>query len=223
MPKIPPISAYDNLRIVQNKINKLGKNPSTDEYREIKEIAAQTVELAQREIDEKIATNRFHKKTDEFLTKMFEKFAKLFNKEGGHKTKDLGKTIINAVLIGNILKDLMTGIVSTSQSFTNPDYSKEKRLFMGSYDVMACLTTIVLSFILGPMSVNKITGLYKKMLKPIEKTPRYNMVINGLSAVTAIVLQSIVAKRVIAPAISTPLAAKMKKKLEDNAQKQNIK
>ena len=154
---------------------------------------------------------------------MFEKFAKLFNKEGGHKTKDLGKTIINAVLIGNILKDLMTGIVSTSQSFTNPDYSKEKRLFMGSYDVMACLTTIVLSFILGPMSVNKITGLYKKMLKPIEKTPRYNMVINGLSAVTAIVLQSIVAKRVIAPAISTPLAAKMKKKLEDNAQKQNIK
>lgn len=65
------------------------------------------------------------------------------------------------------------------------------------------------------MSVNKITSGYKKVLKPLEKTPRYNMVINGLSAFTAIVLQSIVAKRVIAPAVSTPMAAKMKKKLEE--------
>ena len=215
MIRIPPRNSYESLKMVNKMINRLGKTPSTEDYKEIKNLAAETCELAQKELDEKLLTSKFHRKTDEVLTKIFEKFAKLFNKEGGHKTKDLGKTIINAVLIGNILKDLMTGIVSTSQSFTNPDYSREKRLFMGSYDVMACLTTVVLSFIFGPMSVNKITSGYKKVLKPLEKTPRYNMVINGLSAFTAIVLQSIVAKRVIAPAVSTPMAAKMKKKLEE--------
>ena len=215
MSKIPPINSYESLKSVNKIINNLGKNPTSNDYKQVKEFAAQTCELAQNELDKKLSTNKFHKKTDAILTKVFEKFAKLFNKEGGHKTNDWGKTIINAVLIGNILKDLMTGIVSTSQSFTNPDYSREKRLFMGSYDVMACLTTIVLSFIFGPMSVNSITNGYKKLLKPLEKTPRYNMVINGLSAFTAIVLQSIIAKRVIAPALSTPLAAKMKKKIEE--------
>ncbi|MBR1424876.1 hypothetical protein IJ579_04870 [bacterium] len=214
IPPIPPINSYESLKRVNKMINHLGKNSSTEDYKQIKELAAQTCELAQRELDEKLLTNKFYRQIDEFLTKTFEKFAKLFNKEGGHKTNDFGKTIINAVLIGNILKDLMTGIISTSQSFTNPDYSREKRLFMGSYDVMACLTTVVLSFIFGPMSVNKITSGYKRILKPLEKTLRYNMVINGLSAFTAIVLQSIIAKRVIAPALSTPLAAKMKKKLE---------
>ncbi len=215
MNKIPPINSYESLKNVNRMINRLGKTPSLEDYKQIKELAAQTCTLAQNELDKKLSTSKFHKKTDEIITKIFEKFAKLFNKVGGHKTNDLGKTIINAVLIGNILKDLMTGIVSTSQSFTNPDYSREKRLFMGSYDVMACLTTVVLSFILGPMSVNKITKGFEKILKPLEKTPRYNMVINGLSTFTAIVLQSIIAKRVIAPAVSTPLAAKMKNKLEE--------
>ena len=216
MTKLPPINSYTSLKNVQNKIKKLGKTPSTEDYKTIKELAAQTRELAQQELNNKLINNKFTQKTDNFLTTAFKKFAEIFNKKRDLKSDNISKTIINAVLIGNIMKDLMTGIVSTSQSFTNPDYSKEKRLFMGSYDVLACLTTITLSFILGPMSVNKINNSYKKLLQPLKTMPKYNMVLNGLSAFTAIVLQSIIAKRVIAPAISTPLAAIMKNKLQDS-------
>ncbi len=213
MVKIPP--AYLSLKNVESCIKRLGPNPSSEDYRIIKEMAAKTRELAQKEIEQNLLNNKFSQKTDNFIMKIFEKFAIFFNKKGGKNTDDLGKTIINAVLFGNIFKDLMTGIVSTSQSFTNTDYSKEKRLFMGSYDIAACLTTITLSYILGPMSVNKINNGYKKLLQPLKKMPAYNMALNGLSAVTLIILQSIIAKRAIAPAISAPLAAKMKKKLEN--------
>lgn len=214
MININPANSYDSYRQLKDSIKSLGTKPSPEDYGRIKDLAAKTCEIAQNEVQMKLQKNSFAQKTDKILTRIFEKFARMFNKIGGHKSKDLGKTIIYAVLMGNILKDLMTGIVSTSQSFTNPDLSKEKRLFMGSYDIMACLTTITLSFILGPLSLNKINNGYKKLLKPLEKTPKYNLVLNGLSAFTTIVLQAIIAKRVIAPAISTPLAGIMKNKLQ---------
>lgn len=213
MNKIPP--SYVSLKNVEKSIKSLAPNPSAENYRNIKEMAVNTRKLAEKEIEQNLSNNKFSQKADKFITKVFENFAKFFNKKDGKNSDNLGKTIINSVLFGNIFKDLMTGIVSTSQSFTNTDYSKEKRLFMGSYDIAACLTTITLSYILGPMSVNKINKGYKNLLKPLKKMPAYNMALNGLSAVTLIVLQSIIAKRVIAPAISTPLAAKMKKKLEN--------
>ena len=220
MVKIQPTNAYQSYKNLRQAIKSIAKNPDAEDYKRIKELAATTRELAQDEITQNIQNSKLSQKVDEILTKTFEKFASAFNKVGGHKTKNFGKTIVYGVLYGNILKDLMTGMVSTSQSFTNPDYSKEKRLFMGSYDVMACLTTITLSLILGPMSLNKINNGYKKILKPLEKTPKYNLVLNGLSAVTTIILQSIIAKRVIAPAVSTPLAGIMKKKL---AEKEKLK
>ena len=216
---ITPLNAYKILQNAETKINQLGKNPSAQEYREIKELAKQARLAAEQELQDSYKTKPFKEKVDKFLDKIFEKFAKAFK----HKTKDedLSKKIINAVLIGNILKDLATGIISTSQSFTNPDLSKEKRLFVGSYDIMACITTVIISYLFGPMAVNKIMNGYKKALKPLNGYPKQAVIIAGLTTFTSIVLQSIVAKRMIAPAISTPLAGKLKNKIEEHNNKQN--
>lgn len=217
MTKIKPIKAYQAYKELQQAIKTLPKNPSTEDYRKIKEMASFVKELAQKEINTNLGKSSFNQNIDKILTHTFEKFASFFNKVGGHNCKDFGKTIVQGVLYGNIFKDLMTGIVSSSQSFTNPDYSKDKKLFMGSYDVMACMTTVLLSFILGPLSLNKINNGYRKLLQPLANTPKYNLVLNGLSAATTIILQSIIAKRVFAPALSTPLAGIMKKQLDKNS------
>ena len=214
---ITPLSAYKILQNAESKIKQLGKNPSAQDYREIKELAQQARLAAEQELLDSYKTRPAKEKIDKFLDKIFEKFAKVFKYNS--KDGDLSKKIINAVLIGNILKDLATGIISTSQSFTNPDLSKEKRLFVGSYDIMACITTVIISYLFGPMAVNKIMNGYKKALKPIEGYPKQAVIIAGLTTFTSIVLQSIVAKRMIAPAISTPLAGKLKNKIEEHNNK----
>ena len=56
---------------------------------------------------------------------------------------------------------------------------------------------------------------YKKALKPLDNHPKQAFIIAGLTTFTSIVLQSIVAKRMLAPAISTPLAGKLKNKIEE--------
>ena len=189
------------------------KNTDTCKY--IAQEAQEIEKLAQQELIKEQKTNKLKGNIDNFLENMFIKFSKTFNPKSPSPKKDLGKAVINAVLMGNIFKDLMTGIVSSTQSFTNPDFSKEKRLFIGSYDVAACLTTITTSFILGPMVVDKIKNGYKKVLKPLKHSNKYDMCLLGLTSISAIVLQSIVAKRMIAPAISTPLAGIMKEKLQE--------
>ena len=218
-----PENSYSILQSTKNKIKNIGKNPSAKDYAEIKELARQARQLAEKELQDSYNNKPLKKKVDNWLEKVFVKFAKAFKYVPKNKGGNLSKNIINAVLIGNILKDLATGIISTSQSFTNPDLTKEKRLFVGSYDVMACITTVIISYLFGPMAVNKIMNSYKKALKPIENYPKQAVIIAGLTTFTSIVLQSIVAKRMIAPAISTPLAGKLKNKLEEHNNKQKTK
>ena len=120
MVNIQPQTAYNSYQKLQQAIKALPKSPSANEYKKIKELAEITKKLAQNEVEQKINNSSINKNVDKFLTIIFEKFASFFNKVGGHNSEDYGKTIVKGVLFGNILKDLMTGIVSTSQSFTNP-------------------------------------------------------------------------------------------------------
>lgn len=218
--KLNPPNAYTILQKAERKIKELGKKPSTQDYKEIKELARQAKIAAEKELQDSYINKPFKAKVDKFTDKVFEKFAKVFRYNPKNNAGNLSKSIINAVLIGNILKDLATGIISTSQSFTNPDLTKEKRLFVGSYDIMACLTTVIISYLFGPMAVDKIMNGYKKALKPLDKHPKQAFIIAGLTTFTSIVLQSIVAKRMIAPAISTPLAGKLKTKIEEHNKRQ---
>lgn len=213
---ITPLNSYTILQEAKTKIKNLGQNPGAQDYKEIKELAIRARIAAEQELQDSYKNKPIKKKIDTFLEKIFEKFAKAFKFIPKNKGLNLSKTIINAVLIGNILKDLATGIISTSQSFTNPDLSKEKRLFVGSYDIMACITTVIISYLFGPMAVDKIMNGYKKALKPLNGCPKQAIIIAGLTTFTSIVLQSIVAKRMIAPAISTPLAGKLKNKIEEH-------
>ena len=217
--KIVPPNAYTILQNAERKIKNLGKKPSAQEYKEIKELAKQARIAAEQELQDSYKIKPFKTKVDKTLDKIFEKFAKVFKYTPKNKAENLSKSIINAVLIGNILKDLATGIISTSQSFTNPDLTKEKRLFVGSYDIMACITTVIISYLFGPMAVDKIMKGYKKALKPLDGHSKQAFIIAGLTTFTSIVLQSIVAKRMLAPAISTPLAGKLKNKIEEYSNK----
>ena len=222
--KITPPNAYTILQDAERKIKKLGRKPSAKDYKEIKELAQKAKAAAEKELQDSYKNKPFKARIDKFLDKIFEKFAKTFKYTPNNKTANLSKSIINAVLIGNILKDLATGIISTSQSFTNLDLTKEKRLFVGSYDIMACITTVIISYLFGPMAVDKIMSGYKKALKALDGHPKQAFIVAGLSTFTSLVLQSIVAKRMLAPAISTPLAGKLKNKIEkhNNIQNRNV-
>ena len=219
--KINPPNAYTILKKAENKIKNLGKNPSAQDYREIKELAQQARIAAEKELKDSYKNNHLKEKVDNSLDTIFEKFAKVFKYTPKNKDTNLSKSIIHAVLIGNILKDLATGVISTTQSFTNPDLTKEKRLFMGSYDIMACITTVILSYLFGPMAVDKIMNGYKKALKPLDGHPKQAFIIAGLTTFTSLALQSIGAKRMFAPAISTPMAGKLKDKIEKHEKMRN--
>jgi hypothetical protein len=212
---IKPPNSYDILREAQLLAKKLGKNPSAQDCDRVKELAARARKLAETEIANSFKTNKTKAKVENFTTKIFEKFAKTFNKFGGGKKSDLGKIIIMSVLIGNIIKDYFNGVVSATQQYLNPDLSPERKKFLCIYDLLCTNITAVLSVALGPMALNKITQGYKRVLKPLEGKPKQAMIINGLSAFTTLALQHILAKRIIAAGISAPLAGKLKEKFNE--------
>ena len=216
-----PKSSHELMNDIQTEIEKLKLKPqkeiTADEYKKIKLIANEARKTAEKELADRISKNKIETIIDTLLEKTFGKFSQWFSKPNslktGNKPIDLTKTIVMSVLIGNLMKDVMIGAMTTTISYTNPDLPKEKRIFVGTYDLLIVLVTLASSAILGPGLINKIMNGYKKILKPIEGLPKQAAIIGGLSTFTSFALQTIIAKRIIAPVIATPLSGKLKNKI----------
>lgn len=136
---------------------------------------------------------------------------------GGSKSAgDVASAVTSVVLWGNVLKEAVGTTLYTIQALTNEDLPKDKRRFVGAYDLGVGVTSTIISFVLGVGFQDLIKSGYKKMLKGIKGVnPKYEAVLEGLSAFTSFGLQTIVGKRILAPLVGVPVAGKLRSKMEE--------
>ncbi len=174
---------------------------------------------ANANIDKEIKENTFKGKLDKYLEKsvkwLMDKMQpkKIIRKNTAGRYKDFSSAVVSAVLIGNTLKEVVGTTLYTTQAMTNPDLPKEKRKFIGLYDLFVGIVSTTVSLIFGIGLQDAIKKGYEKALKPVKSAPKYVAVLAGLSGFTSFALQTIVGKRIIAPAIGTPLAGRYKEYL----------
>lgn len=138
--------------------------------------------------------------------------------------KHMVEDLIN---IGNISKELVCMVVYPLQVLTNPDLPKDQRRFVGLYDFF------VTCFSLGGTILYALKG--KKMAREFAKFamkkytnnthiyPHARRAVEGGAFVVGIAVQTILFKRMLAPAFSPPLAAKARTILEERDAKKGQK
>lgn len=177
---------------------------------------------------EKEANNAIPKKA---IPKIFETLVKTFGKikieKTGNKTLDTASRLTKVVLWGNVGKEAVGTTMYTVQALTNDDLPPDKRKFVGMYDLSVGVISTTFSFIFGVGLEKKIKNGYKKMLKPLSESENAAIrakgaaAIVGLAAFSSFFLQTIIGKRIIAPAIATPAAGKIKTRMEENEKLKN--
>lgn len=200
-----------------------------DKQKAIDEVINQAKETegqAKTEAAEKIAKSKFGTKLDKTLDNIFtwvvSKFGKSDKLAGKNKSSDdIVKAVTRVVLLGNTFKEVVGTILYTTQAMTNEDLPKDKRKFVGLYDLSVGVVSTIVSLIFGVGLQDRIRNGYSKLLKPLGKSlPKSAAFVGTAAAFTSFALQTIVGKRIIAPAIATPVAGKLKAKMmekEDNA------
>ncbi len=188
-------------------------------------LAEETENQAKIEAKGKLNT-KFGAKLDKTLDNVFTWVVKKFGKSDRLISKnkdsaDLIKSATKVVLLGNTLKEVVGTILYTTQAMTNEDLPQDKRKFVGLYDLSVGVVSTIVSLIFGVGLQNKIRNGYAKLLKPVAKSlPRSAVFVGTAAAFTSFALQTIVGKRIIAPAIATPVAGKLKTNMMEKANAQ---
>lgn len=143
----------------------------------------------------------------------------------GNKVADTASQLTKIVLMGNVGKEAVGTALYTVQALTNEDLPKDKRKFVGMYDLAVGVVSTIFSFIFGVGLEKTIKNQYKNLLKPLSENEamrtKTGIVIAGLAAFSSFALQTIIGKRIIAPAIATPAAGKLKKYMEKKEAEKN--
>ena len=135
-------------------------------------------------------------------------------------------TLTYLLVVGNAAKEAMRTFIFTGQSFTNEDLPPDKRKFVGGYNLAIGVVSTILSLGVGLAMVKG----QKKMIEAIiggdksKNLPGYAKAFAGMRFILPMIMQTILVKRVIAPAIAVPFAGKMTTYLEErenNSIKQN--
>ncbi|MBO7672443.1 hypothetical protein J6S88_03445 [bacterium] len=148
-----------------------------------------------------------------FIKKLFSKWSnsgiiKYLAKKGP-------KGIAIALAAGNVGKEMVGTTVYTIQAMTNEDLPADKRKFIGLYDLVVGLISTTFSAIFGFGAIAVQDKLIKKALESNKGKgyPKYAAAFAGLVWLIPQFLQTIIGKRIVAPAIATPLAGRMKENM----------
>jgi len=160
-----------------------------------------------------LKNNKFEAKLDKVLEGYFTKVTEWFGKANkliskNASTEDLIEGVNNIVIWGNVFKEAMGTALYTTQALTNTDLDKSERKFVGMYDLFVGITSTTISALFGLGLEKPIKDGFKKMFKPLEHLPKTGAIAVAAAGFTAFILQTIVGKRIVAPAIGKPLAAK---------------
>ena len=139
--------------------------------------------------------------------------------------KNPGKGLALALAAGNVGKEIVGTAFYTLQALTNEDIPKDKRKFVGMYDLFVGLVSTTFSAVFGFGAISLQDNLIKKGLKKYKdvsgKYPKYAAAFAGLAFLIPNLLQTIIGKRIVAPAIATPIAGRMKEKMMAKADAKN--
>ncbi len=148
---------------------------------------------------------------------LVKKFVPWVEKNIVNSKKDRINTMINA---GNVLKELACMVVYPAQVLTNPDLPKEKRRFVGMYDFFVTCFSLggALLYMAGGTKISN--AFAAKVMKAYTDKPhlypKAQRAVAGGGFVLGLLVQNLFFKRVLAPALSPPLAAKARKMFEAN-------
>lgn len=154
-------------------------------------------------------------------SKVLRKFAPFVEEKFMNKKYDV-EDLVN---LGNVAKELVCMIVYPLQVLTNPDLPKDKRRFVGLYDFFVTCFSLGGTLIYLWKGKKAAKFVVKKMLaknlvpENIARYPKAKRALEGGAFVLGIAVQTILFKRVIAPALSPPLAAGLRKKMDANDKK----
>lgn len=157
-------------------------------------------------------------KVPKFVKNLYTKFAN----SGLMKTlsKNGAKGVTIALAAGNIGKEVIGTLFYTLQAMTNEDSPPDKRKFVGMYDLIVGAISTSLSILFGVGAVTMQDKILTNALKK-NKGPEYSKYAAAYAGLTFLIpnlLQTIIGKRIIAPAIATPTAGKWKQKQIEKAE-----
>jgi hypothetical protein len=218
-------SATKNLMTQLNNVVKESKNISKNDLlnkekilNDIKGLAEKTKKSADTDIAERLKSSKFANKFDKIAGNVLGWFVGTFGKSKGliNKKKpsvDLARAVTTAVLLGNTFKEVVGTILYTTQALTNEDLPPDKRKFVGLYDLSVGVVSVIVSLVLGVGFQKTVDRTYANLLSPMKNNPKTGAIVKAAAGFTSFALQTIVGKRIIAPAIATPIAGKMKKNI----------
>lgn len=208
--------------------NKYGSNTAfTANYAKFNEFV-KTAETAIKGAEKEMkGFTKIEKKKDSKLDKFFERSIQRYAKSGFFKKmSELGgdDALAYAIVLGNAAKEAVGAAIYTVQALSNEDLAPDKRKFIGMYDLGVGIVSTTLSLITGVVMVKGQSKLVNKMLGgelKAKQLPGYAKAFGGLKFILPVVIQTILCKRIIAPAVATPMAGQLKKKLEAKEEKKH--
>ena len=198
------IATPEELAVMQDKVEKLvGKDGNGGLKREIANASAKFKREGNVPVDNvpKWVQNMFKKASNS-------KIIKYLASKGP-------KGIALALAAGNVGKEVVGTLVYTVQAWTNEDLPADKRKFIGMYDLIVGLISTTFSAAFGFGAIAVQDKLIKKALAKNKGTgfPKYAAAYAGLVWLIPNILQTIIGKRIVAPAIATPVAGNIKNKM----------
>lgn len=145
-----------------------------------------------------------------FFKKIYRGFANVIDKV---VKKDAAKGLAIALAAGNVLKEVIGGVMYTLQAYTNEDLPEDKRKFVAAYDAMVSVVSASFSALFGFGSIFALDKIFEGLLKKDKGHTKYAAATAGLTFFVPNLLQTIIGKRIVAPAVATPVAGKLKDKL----------
>lgn len=128
--------------------------------------------------------------------------------------------IEDLINVGNVAKELVCMVVYPLQVLTNPDLPKKQRRFVGLYDFfVTCFSlagTLLFMWKGKKLSTKVAKSLMKTYTDQPHLYPKVQRAVEGGAFVLGIAVQTILFKRILAPAISPSLAGNVRKVLEAN-------
>jgi hypothetical protein len=126
-------------------------------------------------------------------------------------------TLESIILLGNAAKELMCMILYPTMTIVNQDLPTDKKRFVGIYDFFVTVFSFTGTLLFGmELTKNKTDSFLEKALFKHRGNNKFDKALKGLKFVTTIALQTLFCKRILAPALSPPLAAKVRKNMEAN-------
>lgn len=196
------------------KINELRNNPSFTQKAPTETIKAIGKQVAQSHVTETLTPEQAPAYL-RVISRPLRKLAPFIEDNIVKKFR-----IEDLINVGNVAKELVCMVVYPLQVLTNPDLPKKQRRFVGLYDFfVTCFSlagTLLFLWKGKKISRHVAKSLMKSYTAQPHLYPKVQRAIEGGAFVLGIAVQTILFKRILAPALSPPLAGRVRKALEAN-------